>query len=58
MKYRALTPINFNKVDYAVGDEINVSSSEAAQLLAVNAIEPHEAKVKAVSQMLEQANHE
>lgn len=40
MKYRALGHINHNNEHYNTGDEIELSSAEAAPLLEVKAIEP------------------
>lgn len=40
MKYRALGHINHNNEHYFTGDEIELSSTEAAPLLEVRAIEP------------------
>lgn len=48
MKYRALGQINHDNVNYYAGDEIELSSAEAAPLLEVKAIEPfHKAFSKA-----------
>ncbi len=40
MKYQVLTHLNHNNEQHNVGDEIELSSAEAAPLLKCNAIEP------------------
>ena len=40
MKYKALTNINHDCMDYSIGDEIELSDAEAAPLLEAKAVEP------------------
>lgn len=40
MRYKILSPVNFDNTRYEVGEEIELSAADAHQLLEANAIEP------------------